>query len=119
MEKKFSFSFSRIAGICLILFAIIGYLTIADDLRHKGEIYGITCVLLAGILLLLNDVKVKFINNLALHWISICLLMCIPIGSYLLDNMMLAMIIALILGLVLAYLFGKQNSHPQDNILPK
>jgi hypothetical protein len=115
MRKK-SFGLSKIAGICLIVFAIIGYVTIADDLRHKGEFFGVTCVLLAGIMLLLNRVKVKFINNLALHWISICLLVCIPIGSYLFDNMILAMIIALILGLVIAYFFRKQNSYLKDNI---
>jgi cbb3-type cytochrome oxidase subunit 3 len=117
MRKK-PFGLSKIAGIFLIVFAIIGYLTIADDLRHKGELFGVTCVLLAGIMLLINSVKVKFISNLALHWISICLLACIPIGSYVLDNMILAMIIALILGLGLAYFFRKQNSHPQDNIQP-
>jgi hypothetical protein len=117
MMKK-SFNFSRIAGLCLILFAIIGYATIADDLRHKGEFFAVTCLLLAGIMLILNRIKVKYLNKLALHWISICLLACIPIGSYVLDNMILAMIFALIIGSALAYFFRRQNSPPQDNLQP-
>ena len=43
---------SRIAGIILIALAVVGFLTVADDFRHVGELIGVGAILLAGILLL-------------------------------------------------------------------
>lgn len=40
----------RWVGIALILIGVIGFLTVADDLRHKGELIGVGSILVAGLL---------------------------------------------------------------------
>jgi len=42
----------RVFGIILILAGIIGFLTVADDLRHKGELLGVGSILVSGLILL-------------------------------------------------------------------
>lgn len=42
----------RVVGIILILIGIIGFLTVADDLRHKGELVGVGAILIGGLVLL-------------------------------------------------------------------
>jgi len=42
----------RVLGIILILAGIIGFLTVADDLRHKGELLGVGSILMGGLVLL-------------------------------------------------------------------
>jgi len=39
-------------GIILILLGIIGFLTVADDLRHKGELFGVGIILIGGLVFL-------------------------------------------------------------------
>ncbi len=45
----------RIAGAILVVAAVLGFLTVADDLDHKGELLGTIAVLLTGILLLVSS----------------------------------------------------------------
>lgn len=42
----------QVLGAALVLLGVLGFLTVADDLRHGGEIVGVGSVLLTGILLL-------------------------------------------------------------------
>jgi len=42
----------RVLGIILILIGIMGFLTVADDLRHKGELFGVGSTLIIGLVLL-------------------------------------------------------------------
>lgn len=41
----------RWIGIALVFLGILGFFTVADDLRHTGELYGVGAVILAGIIL--------------------------------------------------------------------
>ena len=41
----------RAVGVILVLLAIVGFLTVADDLRHKGELLQVGSVLAAGLVL--------------------------------------------------------------------
>ncbi|HSP13567.1 MAG TPA: hypothetical protein VLV78_02315 [Thermoanaerobaculia bacterium] len=41
--------FLRAAGVVLIVLCGLGFLTVADDLRHKGELAGVAAVGVAGI----------------------------------------------------------------------
>ena len=41
----------RRVGITLIVAGILGFLTVADDLRHTGELMGVGAVLLAGLVM--------------------------------------------------------------------
>ena len=41
----------RVTGVVLVAVAIVGFLTVADDLRHIGELIGVGSILVAGLLL--------------------------------------------------------------------
>ena len=43
----------RFIGVALIIISVIGFLTVADDLRHKGELLAVGSILLLGLLSLL------------------------------------------------------------------
>ena len=38
-------------GVALMLLGVAGFLTVADDLRHKGELFGVGAVLASGLIL--------------------------------------------------------------------
>jgi hypothetical protein len=38
-----------IVGSIFVMMATIGYMTVADDLRHTGELIGVTALLVVGI----------------------------------------------------------------------
>jgi len=41
----------RRLGILLVIVAIGGFLTVADDLRHKGELLAVSSILVCGLIL--------------------------------------------------------------------
>jgi hypothetical protein len=50
----------RIAGAVLVLAAILGFLTVADDLDHKGELAATSAVLLAGLVLFASSFTKRY-----------------------------------------------------------
>ena len=102
------FTFYRLLGVILLVCSILGYIFVADELHHFGEFLGVTCILFASLILLVIDTKLNIFKGLAIQWISLGLLISIPIGGVVLDNMPLGITICFLLGLVLAYLFGKR-----------
>jgi drug/metabolite transporter (DMT)-like permease len=48
---------SRFLGVALILLGVIGFLTVADDLRHTGELLGVSAVLVSGVVLAAISVR--------------------------------------------------------------
>ena len=110
---KKSIIFFRLFGIILTIIALLGYCFVADEFRHIGEFLGVTSILIAGIILLIKDSKFDLFRNFAIQWVSFCLLICIPIGGLLLDNMPLGLVIGLAFGILLAYIFRKPKVHDQ------
>lgn len=102
-------SFYKIIGIILSIFAIIGYLTLADDIRHTGEFIGVSSVLISGIIFIFVDNKISILKRLSLQWIAICILLSIPIGGVLLDDIIVALCIGIVIGILLAFIFGKNG----------
>lgn len=41
----------RRLGVLLVIAAIGGFLTVADDLRHKGELLAVSSILVCGLVL--------------------------------------------------------------------
>jgi hypothetical protein len=107
--KKFikSFTLFRLIGVILLVCSFLGYIFVADELHHFGEFLGVTCILLAGLIFLVIDSKLNIFKGLALQWISLGLLISIPIGGVVIDNMPLGITICFLIGLVLAYVFRK------------
>jgi hypothetical protein len=100
------YSFYKIAGAVLIFFAIIGFFTVADDLRHTGELIGVSSILLVGIILLITGLNLKVFRRIALQWLALCILLSIPFGGVYLDNMPLGIGIGIIIGIIIALIFG-------------
>jgi len=99
----------RIFGLFFIFCSILGFIFVADELHHFGEFIGVTCILVAGIIMLFVESKIKIFKRLAIQWVSFGFLISIPVGGILLDNMLIGIGIGLTLGIFLAYLFGKQK----------
>ena len=98
----------RIIGIILFVCSLLGYIFVADELHHFGEFLGVTCILLAGLIFFVIDTKFNIFKGLAIQWIALGLLISIPIGGVVLDNMPLGITICFLIGFVLAYVFRKR-----------
>lgn len=59
-------------GSILVALGLVGYLTVADDLRHLGEFFGVSSVLVSGLALLLAGLFPRWESTLALS--------CVPLG---------------------------------------
>jgi hypothetical protein len=104
-----SLTFFRLFGVILLICSLFGYIFVADELHHFGEFLGVTCILFVGLIFLVTDTKLNIFKGLAIQWISIGLLISIPIGGVVLDNMPLGITICFLIGLVLAYILGKKG----------
>jgi hypothetical protein len=102
-------SFYKILGLILIVCSIIGYFTVADDFRHTGEFIGVSSVLISGIIFLFVENKLSIFKHVSLQWLAIFILLSIPLGGVLLDNMFLGISIGIVMGILLAYIFGKKD----------
>jgi hypothetical protein len=108
---------SRVTGGILILIALLGYCTVADEFHHFGEFLGVTCILASGIILLIKDSRLNRFKNLALEWISVSLIFSIPFGGIVLDNMPLGIAIGLSAGIITAIAIGKIRGKKANNRL--
>jgi hypothetical protein len=92
----------RIAGFIIIGIAALGFMTVADEFRHMGEIIGVSGVLISGIFL----VAAGYQNSLT----RICALQCLPVGigigliiGAVIDNIVFGLISGIMTGLIIAY----------------
>jgi hypothetical protein len=112
-----SVSFYKIIGILLIIIAVIGYFTMADEFRHMGEFIGVSGILLSGIILLFVESKLVISKRLSLQWIAIFILLSIPFGGILLDNMLLGIGVGLLIGTLFTLIFGKRKTQNKHSLL--
>ena len=63
-------SWARVVGSLLVAISVVGFVTIADDLRHVGEILGVGSVLVIGLLLLVASWTKLVSNRVALLWLA-------------------------------------------------
>ncbi len=60
----------RIVGILLMVLGCAGFATVADDLRHTGELFGVGGILMAGAMLFAAGSNQPRIRRLALHRVA-------------------------------------------------
>lgn len=109
MSIKKKLTTYQILGGFLALSGVIGYLTVADELRHFGEFLGVSGVFVSGLIFLLIDLKLSIFQKIALQWVPICLLASIPFGGIVIDSIPIGICIGLILGIVLSVIFGRNK----------
>jgi len=102
-------TFYRICVTFFALIGIIGFFTVADDFRHSGEIVGVGSVLLAGVILLIGEIRWSTTRHLRLQWIAFGLLAGSILGAGL-DNMLLGVGLGTAVGIMVAVLAANSRS---------
>jgi uncharacterized membrane protein len=96
-------------GVALVCAALIGFFTVADDLRHTGEIFAVLGILLSGAALLVAGLLPRVLSVLALHWVPACVALGAVVGTVI-DNVVLGVSLGAVLGLVVARLRRSRGS---------
>lgn len=102
-------TFYKIAGSALIVVAGIGFLTVADEFRHTGELAGVTGILVAGIAVALAGFVPRISSTVALQWVAPGVALGLFIGAVM-DRAVLAVTGGVIFGLALAFLLHRRAS---------
>jgi hypothetical protein len=105
---KVSLAYKRI-GVILIACAIFGFLTVADDLRHTGELIGILSLLLSGIILFFVPSTKVILKNFSQEWVAFGILFGFSIGGVVLDNMFIGIVFGIVIGIFIAFAVGRQK----------
>jgi hypothetical protein len=74
-------SWRRIVGILLVVIGCVGFGTIADDLRHTGELFGVGGILMIGVVFVVADSSHAVTRRLALNWLAAGVGMGILVGA--------------------------------------
>jgi hypothetical protein len=105
-------SWFRMSGVAVTLLGVLGFFTVADDLRHTGELWGTGSFLAAGLCLLVAGSTGPPRSWLAFQWLGAGFALGIPLGAWL-DNMPVGVSIGAGLGLALAYLRRSKSAETQ------
>ena len=92
----------RIAGFIIIGIAVIGFMTVADEFRHMGELIGVSGVLISGFFLVVAGYKNSLTRQFALQWLPVGIGIWLIIGAVI-DNMVTGLIGGVLTGLIIAY----------------
>jgi hypothetical protein len=92
----------KLAGGALVALAGIGFLTVADELRHIGELFGVLGILLSGVAFLLAGFFPKASSLIALQWVAVGIGIGM-IGGAATDRMVAGVCVGTLLGLLLGY----------------
>ncbi|OGU58754.1 MAG: hypothetical protein A2V66_01420 [Ignavibacteria bacterium RBG_13_36_8] len=108
------FTLYKILGVLLILFSLIGFLTVADEFRHMGEFIGVSSILFSGIIMMNAESNFTIFKHISIQWIAFGVLAGIPLGGILLDNMPVGVGTGMVIGILLAFAFGKKKAEKND-----
>jgi len=61
---------SLVLGSVLIIVSVVGFATVADDLRHVGELLAVTSIVIAGLALVVASFPNPASRNLSLPWVA-------------------------------------------------
>jgi hypothetical protein len=103
---------SRIVGWFLVAAGMVGFATVADDLRHVGEILGVGSALVIGLLLVVAGSTSSRAKRAAAWCAAAALGLGAAIGAES-DNMPVGVGGGLTVSLVIAVLVGRQTRAPQ------
>jgi hypothetical protein len=103
---------NRILGITLVLIGIIGFFTVADDLRHVGEFIGVASITFSGVVLLVGDFEHRLVKVLPVRWMALGTLLGIVLGAGL-DNMFLGVPIGFTVGSIVGFALSRKHRFAQ------
>jgi len=102
-------------GIILIAVALVGFLSVADDLRHRGEFFAVSGTLLSGIAFYVSGRFSRFATHLLLVWVPVGIAVGMLIGA-IIDEEVLGVSIGLLFGLLLARLRRRRGASPAATV---
>jgi len=92
-----------------LFIALLGYVTVADDLRHVGEFMGVTAILISGFAFLAAVYSNRLSEKLAAQWVAVGVGIGAAVGAAT-DEMGSGVAGGVALGFVLAYLLRNRKS---------
>jgi small basic protein len=105
---------NRIAGCIFIVIGIVGYMTVADELRHMGEFVGVSSIFLSGIILLIGSVEHRLIQYFPSRWIVSGMLLGIIIGASL-DDMFIGVAVGIVTGTLIGVAMTRKLQSGNSN----
>jgi hypothetical protein len=63
-------TWSRVLGVILVVIGVIGFLTVADDLRHVGELFGVGVIVFIGLMGLVAASLKSVWHRRAIFWLA-------------------------------------------------
>jgi hypothetical protein len=106
-EKEFV-SWPRVVGALLVVIGAAGFLTVADDLHHVGELLGVGSVFFIGILLLVAGSPKSRSGRLAVWSLAGAVGLGAVAGAAI-DNMPAGVGVGSIIGLLMAAVAGRRR----------
>lgn len=107
-RRSRSMSWSRRVGIVFVVLGTVGFVTVADDLRHVGEVLAVGSVLFIGLVLLAAGSKTVLSRRLALPWLATAVGVGTVAGAAM-DNMWVGVGGGLAIGAILAAVLGRRR----------
>jgi integral membrane sensor domain MASE1 len=98
----------KAVGTLLIAVGVLGVMTVADDLRHLGEVFGVAAVLVSGLAFVGASLDVLS-TYLALQWLPAALAVGLAVGVAL-DATPAAVTLGFFAGLILAFILRRRAS---------
>ena len=101
-------AFSTAIGLCLIGIAMAGFLIVADDLPHSGELFAVAGILMSGVALFVSSRFPHITTHLCLAWLPVGIGIGMLIGA-MIDKEPSGVSFGLPLGLLLARMFRRRD----------
>ena len=99
------------SGITLIVVALVGFFTVADDLHHNGELFAVTGILLSGVAIYVAGRFSGAAAHLSLAWIPVSIAVGMLIGA-IIDEEVVGVCVGSSFGLLLARMRRRRESSP-------
>lgn len=61
----------RVLGVLMVFAGCFGFVTVADDLGHMGELFAVGGILVAGLVLLIDGASLFAVRRLAPRWVAV------------------------------------------------
>lgn len=63
--------FRQVSCLLLIVMGCLGFVTVADDLDHTGELFAVGGLLMAGVVFLVDGSNLRMVQRIPLYWVAV------------------------------------------------
>jgi hypothetical protein len=102
--------FSMFIGVGLIAIALVGFLSVADELHHSGEFFAVTGILVSGVALYVAGRFSHIAAHLSLAWVPVGIGVGMLTGA-MIEEEVIGVCVGLSFGLLLARMFRRRSVH--------